>query len=395
MDSQTGESREGSVRCLMVEPTGHGSHDRYTHALVEVLIRNGVDVDLLTSSGDSSLHCPGRLLAMKDSWGFEFPVIGLIWRKLDRAARLLVNHRRMRKTLAGGHYDVVHLQILNAVFLPSLKRICQRMKTRLVVTPHNIRSHYDNKKVWNGINRLFFARFHNLVDAFVAHTPYHRLGLIRDGVDEKRIHVVPFGPHPGSVMGNSTEREAGTILMAGGLRVNKGPDTLLEALKILDRSSLPLNRIVKVHIVGRAADKRLVHRIAVVAGELRQIVLEHVNRYLAGTEYSACFARSQILVLPYTRSFFSLSAVLLDGYFHDNELVVTDAGANGETVREDGTGIVVPPEDPVALAEALKTALIHGADPSRSANRRRSLDTRFNWSVAAQRTASLYRSLLS
>ena len=395
MDSQAATPRVGPVRCLMVEPTGHGSHDRYTHALAEALIRDGVDVDLLTSSEESSLHCPERLLAMTDSPGFEVPVIGLIRRKLDRTVRLLVNHRRLKKTLVGGQYDVVHLQILNAVFLPSLKRICQRMGTRLVVTPHNIRSHYDNKKVWNGINRFIFSRYHHSVDAFVAHTAYHQLGLIRDGVDEKRIHVIPFGPHPGSDNPPSSRREAGTILMAGGLRANKGTDTLLQALKILDQSSLPRKRIVKVRIVGRATDERLTRRITMAVNELRHVVLEHVNRYLDEKEYNGYFARSQILVLPYTRRFFSLSAVLLDGYFHDNELVVTDSGANGAVVREDETGIVVPPEDPAALAGALQRALSRGHDSRHSDNRRRSLETWFNWMVAARRTGSLYLSLLT
>lgn len=264
-----------------------------------------------------------------------------------------------------------------------------------MVTKHNLRSHYGNKWLWNGLNRLFFSRFCTFVDAFVAHTPYHRLGLIGEGVDADRIYLIPYGPHPEFPGKSTAERERNTILMAGGLRANKGVDTLIQAVKIMDRSPVPGNLPVKVRIVGRSKDEKLTHRISTVAGELRHISLEHLNRYVAGKEYSDCFLRSQVLVLPYTRRFFSLSAVLLEGYYYDNELVVTDAGANGETVRTDETGTVVPPEDPEALAEALRKALIKERDPDRAANRRHALETRFNWRVAAVDTAMMYRSILS
>ena len=43
---------------------------------------------------------------------------------------------------------------------------------------------------------------------------------------------------------------------------------------------------------------------------------------------------------------------------------MTDVGALGDTVREDGTGLVVPPSSPVELSKALERLLAAGGPRS-------------------------------
>jgi glycosyltransferase involved in cell wall biosynthesis len=74
----------------------------------------------------------------------------------------------------------------------------------------------------------------------------------------------------------------------------------------------------------------------------------------------ALFRESHVVVLPYT-AFSSQSGVLHDAYGHGRPVVVSDVGALGETVREDGSGLVVPPRDPAALAHAVRDLLELGA----------------------------------
>ncbi len=383
------------IRILMVEPTGKGSHHRYALCLGGALTRLGVSVTLLTSARRSPLPFLPLLLPMRDSGCFRLPVLGGILRRVDRAVRLLINHLRLVKQIRAGHYHVVHLQVLNAVFLSAIAASCRRAQAKLVVTRHNVRSHDRNKQIWNRINQRCFRRNHQKVDAFVAHTDFHRRGLQAQGVARERIRVIAFAPHPESGRSLSAAREAGSILMAGGLRANKGLDNLLEALEIMDSDPALGGLSITVRIVGHAPRPGMVRRIRKVVEKLERIRLEHINRHLPDADFREYFARSQVLVLPYSGDFSSLSAVLLDGYLHDNELVVTDAGANGEVVREDATGEVVPAENPHALGMALINALNRGHDPARAANRKHALATRFNWERTARETRDLYLSLIS
>src|SRR5207253_4105308 len=80
------------------------------------------------------------------------------------------------------------------------------------------------------------------------------------------------------------------------------------------------------------------------------------------------FRETSVVVLPYT-SFASQSGVLHDAYAHGRPVVVTDVGALGDTVREDGTGLVVPPGDPVALGRAIASLLADHDALARHADR--------------------------
>ena len=379
---------------LMVEPTGRGSHHRYTLNLCRELHDAGIHVNILSSNRNRPFATTTSLTAMKESRLFAFPLLGTIARILDRSARLLINNRKLLREIRTGNYSILHLQILQGVFLRSLGRACRKNGTAMVVTRHNIRSHYKSKKLWNDINQWCFLRNLHQIDAFIAHTPYHKRGLERDGIPAGRIRIIPYGPHPESGVPRRFPREIRSVLMAGTLRPNKGVDTLLSALAILDSRTPEEAPEISVRIVGRAPDRVTARRIAAAAENLQRIHLEHTNQFLRGGTYLEFFIRSRILVLPYTRDFFSLSGILLDGYLYDNDLLVTDSGANGETVREEGSGIVVPPEDPPALAEALAAMLERPPDPQQSANRARALRERFNWKKAALGTKTLYLDLV-
>ena len=381
------------VRVLMVEPTGRGSHHRYTVNLCRELHDAGICIRILSSNRNRPFATTTSLTAMKEFRLFAFPVLGTIARFVDRSTRLLINQQRLLREIRTGGYTILHLQILQGIFLKALSRACRKKGTALVVTRHNLRSHYKRKKLWNSINQWCFRRNRLRVDALVAHTTYHKRGLERDGIPTEHIRIIPYGPHLESGEPRKLPRESRSVLMAGTLRANKGVDTLLHALAILDARTPADAPEIRVRIVGRTPERKTAGRITSAAKHLQRVHLEHVNQFLRGGAYKEFFIRSRILVLPYTRDFFSLSAILIDGYVYNNDLLVTDSGANGDIVREDGSGIVVPPEDPPALATALAEMLERPPDPERAANRSRALRLRFNWKVAAGDTKRLYLDL--
>ena len=77
-------------------------------------------------------------------------------------------------------------------------------------------------------------------------------------------------------------------------------------------------------------------------------------------------------------------------------VVATDVGGNGEVVRHGETGLLVPPQDPVALAGTVDALL---ADPDRrrayGAAGRRDVAARFSWPAVVERVLAAYEDALA
>jgi glycosyltransferase involved in cell wall biosynthesis len=103
------------------------------------------------------------------------------------------------------------------------------------------------------------------------------------------------------------------------------------------------------------------------------------------------YAEASVAVVPSLYEGFSLPAV--EAMACGVPLVTTTGGALPEVVGEDGvTGMLVPPGDPGALAQAISTIM---AEPELAARlsvagRRRVLE-RFTWQACAAATADSYR----
>jgi glycosyltransferase involved in cell wall biosynthesis len=127
----------------------------------------------------------------------------------------------------------------------------------------------------------------------------------------------------------------------------------------------------------------------------RQCGVEHSIRarleFIPAAETAAYFAAADIVVLPYERSFEAQSGVLMEAYAYGRPVVVTNVGAIGDTVRRDGTGEVVEPGDPEAMAVALRRLL---ADASRRAtaasNMKVLADEKYSWSRIARLIEDVY-----
>ena len=166
------------------------------------------------------------------------------------------------------------------------------------------------------------------------------------GVDPDRLHVLPLALD--AHRRTSPRPVDGTVLFFGSLRRNKGLDVLLAALNILDRED------VRCVIAGAADDATYQRLRAAVASSSSEIRLE--LGHVTDERKWELFDAASVVVLPYT-AFESQSGVLADAYAARRPVVVTDVGALGDAVRQDGTGVVVTPRDPRALADGLREVL--------------------------------------
>jgi hypothetical protein len=77
---------------------------------------------------------------------------------------------------------------------------------------------------------------------------------------------------------------------------------------------------------------------------------------------------------------FSFRTRILDYLWAGLPVISSDGDAFAEIIRESGCGIVVPPRDARALADAIRTLLTDDSTLSRAAESARTLRSRFEWS---------------
>jgi glycosyltransferase involved in cell wall biosynthesis len=208
------------------------------------------------------------------------------------------------------------------------------------------------------------------------------------GVATERMTVVPVGvdhsvfrpraevtPVPGRIMVTSSS----DVPM-------KGLVPLLEAV-----AKLRTEREIELVVVGNPRPEGRVARA------IERLDLAPIVRCVSGIsddELARNYAQAQVAVVPSLYEGFSLPAI--EAMACGVALVATTGGALPEVVGEDGvTGLLVPPDDPGALAAAIGRLLDDDELRSRLglAGRERVLG-RFTWQVTAIGTSAEYHRLL-
>jgi glycosyltransferase involved in cell wall biosynthesis len=118
-----------------------------------------------------------------------------------------------------------------------------------------------------------------------------------------------------------------------------------------------------------------------------------INRFLEEKEVSKLLASASVLVLPYTDA--TQSGVLAAAYAAGLPVVATTVGSFPEFVREGVSGLLVPPHQPRALAEAMRRVLTNRVlrqELSRGAED--IARNELNWTIITERHLELYRAIV-
>ncbi|HEX3947316.1 MAG TPA: glycosyltransferase family 4 protein [Acidimicrobiales bacterium] len=208
------------------------------------------------------------------------------------------------------------------------------------------------------------------------------------GVAEDRMTVVPVGvdhtvfrPYEGArpVPGRLMVTSSSDVPM-------KGLVPLLEAV-----AKLRTERPVELVVVGNPRPGGRVDRA------IERLGLRGAVRCVSGIsdeELARNYGEAEVAVVPSLYEGFSLPAI--EAMACGVAVVATTGGALPEVVGNDGeTGLLVPPDDPGALAAAIARLLDDPALRARlgAAGRQRVLH-RFTWQVTAEGTTDCYRALL-
>jgi len=152
------------------------------------------------------------------------------------------------------------------------------------------------------------------------------------------------------------DADAEVAVFFGYVRHYKGLDTLLEAWAAVRRER-PATLVVAGDVYGDAAPYR---RLAAAAGGADAVRM--MEGYLPDEAVEALFKAADVAVLPYRSA--TQSGVTHVAYALGVPVITTDVGGLAETVKPGETGLVVPPEDPAALARAIVRYFAEGMGPA-------------------------------
>jgi glycosyltransferase involved in cell wall biosynthesis len=137
------------------------------------------------------------------------------------------------------------------------------------------------------------------------------------------------------------------VLFFGYVRPYKGLEVLLEAVAEA-RRHLPELRLI---VAGEFyEDVRKYERLMSNLGIARAVDVR--NRFLPDEEVATLFAACDVVVQPYTSA--TQSGVAQIAFHFERPMILTDVGGLAEIVDDGHAGLVVPPRDPDALAEAIE-----------------------------------------
>ncbi|MBR22470.1 MAG: glycosyl transferase [Leifsonia sp.] len=230
--------------------------------------------------------------------------------------------------------------------VPYAPSLIGRVATERVAIVHNVVPH-ESSRLDRFLMRWMLTRMDRLIVHNEAQAELAR-GL---GVKASCVTVSPL-PFPGIGEGSEPMPPpylASTgplrLLFFGMVRHYKGLDHLLEALALTDS--------VELEVTGHfwePADKyqEQIHRL----GISDRVQLR--DGYVETADMAAIFARNDVVVLPYRSG---TSSIVTDlAFAHLRPVIVTDVGDLSDEIEEAVTGLVVPPLDTHALADAIQKA---------------------------------------
>ena len=199
-------------------------------------------------------------------------------------------------------------------------------------------------------DRRAVRRILRTADRRVAHSESLRAEALQTfGSAADPVQVIPLGiPMPPETNGHQSVLPPGYLLTVAKLHSRKGIDVLLRAIPQLEETG-PTPPLV---LVGDGPEQARLEALAKTLGIATRV-------YFLGDlpleQVAPLYRHCRFLVLPSRFEPFGL--VLLEAMAAGKAVVATRVGGIPEFVQDGETGLLVPPEDPAALAAAIRRLL--------------------------------------
>ncbi|MCC6173782.1 MAG: glycosyltransferase [Chloroflexi bacterium] len=292
---------------------------------------------------------------------------------------------RLVRLLRREQPDVVHTYLMTANLYGRLAALMAGVPV-VIAAEQNVYARKPRKHAL--MERALAARTYRVVACCQAVGDFYRRQV---GVPARKIEViynaVRFGTLPDE--GDRAAARAALGLPADGLILGtlgrltqqKGHAVLLRALTVLHRD-LPSTHLF---LAGRGP----LHD-ALQADASRLGIADRVHLLGVRRDRDRLFAAMDLFVLP--SRWEGLSLALVEAMGAGRPVVATTVGGNPEVVSHERTGLLVPPDDPDALAEAIRR-LARDEQARRTLGRAAADDARIRFALEphVEQIAALYR----
>lgn len=360
------------MRIVYLEPAGKGGMIHYAYQLCRALAASGADITLITATNYEldALDAPFRVEKTIELWDPKpageisrswWRVAGRRLRRVTRAVRYYREWLRQIRRVAELKPDVVLIGDIRFPFdLFPLMRL--RGKARVLADIcHNVHPFapaglFDRSRV----QRFFYRRIYRLFDAVFVHFDRNRRELLEAfGVPESRVGVIVHGNEeifrelrtPGITAAALRDRagigDEPVVLFFGTLSHYKGADVLLEAFPRVHRETGA--RVVLAgfpfHDFDVAAHRQRARDLGIANA------VTWVPEYIDSGDVAAWMELASVIVFPY-RDIYQSGAVHVAQTF-GVPTIASAVGAFQDVIEHEVSGLLVPPQDPAALSDAL------------------------------------------
>jgi glycosyltransferase involved in cell wall biosynthesis len=266
-----------------------------------------------------------------ETWSFG---LGLGAGRLASMLRVACNIVRFRPT-------VVHCQEGPDPVTP-LVMLLLRVGRRLVLTVHDPVPHSGRDSNLRPRATALTKLGRGLADSWVVHGAYCVEQLQGNASGMKRNIVCSIH---GVLMTEAAAlpAEPTTFLFFGRMEAYKGLDVFSSALEILAARGTQC----RADIAGSGSElDRLMLKLQSIAG------VRVINRYIDDAEAIDMFGRAACVVLPYKDA--TQSGVVAAAFGAGRPVIASAVGGIPDVVIDGYNGLLIPPSDPVALADAME-----------------------------------------
>ena len=310
------------------------------------------------------------------SW---IPVIGNILTHLVLASMLY----RCRGLLVEDYYFSRYLVLVNIIH-----RYLKKGKVIIIV------HHFDDYEsdaplsLQKIISKLQKKMILGVANKIITVSEYTKKEIVSVGVNPSSVLVVPPGLDRERLSSSNEESKSNkTILCVAHCIHRKGLIYLIEAFSKVKKQGFTL------HIVGKVNKnsqyyKKVINLINVLGLTQDVFLYERLEQ----EELNRLYVTSEVFILPSLKEGFGI--VLLEAMYYGLPIVTTKISAMPELIVEGENGLLVPPADPIALAEAI-SELIEKPDLRKQMGergRQRVIDS-YYWDVTSSKFLSVIQNI--
>ena len=356
-----------------------GGAEQQARLLAEQLIKRGYPVTVLTRKfkdlpdfetiGGVPTYRSIRHLPWEHWFGLTY-MISVFW--------FLLKNR--------SSYDIIHCHEsdrFHTTVAAMAKRFLKK-KAIAVVTSSGAGSDFSRLKK-RIFGHYFLRRLHSL-DKLITLCNISTTEAINEGFNESMITVIPNGVNTLHFKPSLSEKSSeATLIFVGRLVSTKGVHILLKAFNQILEKGIS----ARLHIVGDGPEKE---KLLSLAQELQVTGTTHFHGSL--NNVAPLLQKSDIFILP--SSVEGLPNTLLEAMSCGLAVVTTRVGGNSEIIEDGINGLLIDPDNPQQLTNALMKILSEkGLAKKLGGKARKSIESRFSIDHITTEYENFYKELFT